>query len=83
MKIPECHECFGVHICNAIHHRGSVDCVNFHKLVEEKLTPTNSAMDAIALCKRLFDFVNSNGELNVSESSYWYCELEKIAQQHQ
>lgn len=51
-------------------------------LVELGTTP-NRAMDAIALCKRLFDFVNSNGELNVSESSYWYCELEKIAQQHQ
>jgi len=49
MKIPECHECIGVHICNAVHHRESIDCINFHKLVEEKLTSTNKQSESLLL----------------------------------
>lgn len=43
---------------------------------------TNRQMDAIALIKRMFKFINKNGEIRISKTSFWWCEMEKIAQQH-
>ena len=45
MKIPEsCSECIGRGICETGDHRkyGDSECMNFHKLLEQKLTSDNS-----------------------------------------
>jgi len=53
-----------------------------HFLEESKFSIDNKQMDAITLCKRMFKFTNDNGNMRISPTSYWWCELEKIEQQH-
>ena len=75
MKIsPSCSVCLGRDICDINERRkyNDIACQNFHKLVEEKFTSTNSAQDEITylinkLCQYTCELNKNNHIRRISE----------------
>ena len=71
MKIPKSCDppyCMAYEVCSLDVKKGDRQCRNFQKLVEEKFTPTNNAMDEIVALYGSWRVANPNVDASLVDS---------------